>query len=138
MEQFVSRIFSVHQIAAAIKDARIARGWTQEDLATQTGFSRVWINRFEQSVISDPSFRRILTMCDVLNIDMSAAYAPGRQTPPTGRRIKRYVKGDTPKTDERNSQTIRPQTVMNAAAILEDLAGRANSDTGTRSGVNES
>lgn len=53
MDQFVSRILSIHQISVIIKDARLARGWTQKDLAAQTGLSRVWVNRFEQSAISE-------------------------------------------------------------------------------------
>lgn len=131
MEQFSSRIFSIHQIAAVIKDARNARGWTQEELAAQTGFSRVWINRFEQSVISDPSFRRILTMCDVLSIDLSASYAPGKQVLPTRQHSRQRAKGSASTALEGGERTIRPQTVREAAAILESLARRSDNGTVT-------
>ena len=131
MEQFASRIFSIHQIATVIKDARNARGWTQEELAAQTGFSRVWINRFEQSVISDPSFRRILTMCDVLSIDLSASYAPGKEVLPIRRHSQRRAKGSASTALESEERTIRPQTVREAAAILESLARRTENGTVT-------
>ncbi|KFI83797.1 MULTISPECIES: helix-turn-helix domain-containing protein [Bifidobacterium] len=131
MEQFSSRIFSIHQIATVIKDARNARGWTQEELAAQTGFSRVWINRFEQSVISDPSFRRILAMCDVLSIDLSASYAPGKQVLPTRRHSRQRAKGSASKALEGDERTIRPQTVREAAAILESLARGTENGTVT-------
>jgi transcriptional regulator with XRE-family HTH domain len=75
MEQFVSSVFSIHHMAAVVRDARLARGWTQEDLAVQSGFSRVWINRFEQTAIAEPSFSRILTMCNVLGIKLVVSYA---------------------------------------------------------------
>ncbi|WP_369344230.1 helix-turn-helix domain-containing protein [Bifidobacterium aquikefiricola] len=131
MEQFSSRIFSIHQIATVIKDARNARGWTQEEVAAQTGFSRVWINRFEQSVISDPSFRRILAMCDVLSIDLSASYAPGKQVLPTRRHSRQRAKGSASKALEGDERTIRPQTVREAAAILESLARGTENGTVT-------
>lgn len=131
MEQFASRIFSIHQIATAIKDARNTRGWTQEELAAQTGFSRVWINRFEQSVISDPSFRRILTMCDVLGIDLSASYAPEKQVLPTRQHSRQRAKGSASTALEGDERTIRPQTVREAAAILESLARRTDNGTVT-------
>jgi transcriptional regulator with XRE-family HTH domain len=121
MEQFVARVFSIHQIATVVKDVRNARGWTQEELAVRTGFSRVWINRFEQSAITDPSFRRILVMCDVLGVDLSASYTPGKQALPTSRHKRQRAK-----TKQNDKGTIQPQTVRDAAAILEALAQRAN------------
>lgn len=131
MEQFSLRIFSIHQIATVIKDARNSHGWTQEELAAQTGFSRVWINRFEQSAISDPSFRRILTMCDVLSIDLSASYAPGKQVLPIRRHSRQRAKGSASTALESGERTIRPQTVREAAAILESLARRTENGTVT-------
>ncbi|MFT8358326.1 helix-turn-helix domain-containing protein, partial [Bifidobacterium aquikefiri] len=61
MEQFVASISGIHHMATVVRDARLARGWTQEELAAQSGFSRVWINRFELTAIAEPSFSRILT-----------------------------------------------------------------------------
>lgn len=126
MEEFVSRIFSIHHIATIIKDARIARGWTQEQMAAQSGFSRVWINRFEQSAISDPSFRRILTMCDVLNVDLSASYIPGKRTLPTGRSNRQATKHGNATITRSDKRIMRAQTVMEATAILEALAKRTD------------
>lgn len=136
MEHFSSRIFSIHQIATVIKDARNTRGWTQEELAAQTDFSRVWINRFEQSAISDPSFRRILTVCDVLGIDLSASYAPGKQVLPTRQHSRQRAKGSASTALEGDERTIRPQTVREAGVILEALAQRAGKGSRKGSEVN--
>ena len=126
MARFVSRIFSVHQMASVIRDARIARGWTQEDMAQKTGLSRVWINRFEQCAITDPGMMRILTMCDVLGIDISASYDPERQLPLPRPQFKKPMKSGTPTTADLDTPTIRPKTMMEAAMILESLARRAS------------
>ena len=38
-----------------IKELRKKRGWTQEDLARWTGYSRVYINRLEKGKVPNPS-----------------------------------------------------------------------------------
>ena len=138
MKPLVASVASIHQIAATVRDARISRGWTQEELATRTGFSRVWINRFERSALLDPGFGRILTICTAFGIDLSASYMPKRhesidQSPTQhasigDHQLQRPAKtSDT--TQSSNMTTVRPQTMAQAAAILDSLAKQARDMT---------
>ncbi|MFT8704767.1 multiprotein-bridging factor 1 family protein [Bifidobacterium aquikefiricola] len=129
-------------MATVVRDARLARGWTQEDLAERSGFSRVWINRFEQTAIAEPSFSRILTLCNILGITLTVSYAidPDVIDPDAmNRRASPHEKAKEGETrsreenitesisdkmaDEKRSRQQRPS--KNAATILKTLALRA-------------
>ncbi|RSX51771.1 transcriptional regulator, XRE family [Bifidobacterium goeldii] len=69
-----SDIQSVRQLAVGLRDARIAAGLTQAELADQTGLSRPWINQFEQGKNTNASVGRILKLCRVLNVSCTISY----------------------------------------------------------------
>ena len=108
MAQFQAQIRTAKQFAAITKDARIAKGLTQEELAQLTGFSRPWINQFEQGKIDDPGMSRILTLCEALDITLALGYLPE----------------DTAPSQSKTKSPIIPDTTK-AATILEALTQRA-------------
>ncbi|MFT8639557.1 helix-turn-helix domain-containing protein [Bifidobacterium sp.] len=124
-------------MATIVRDARLARGWTQENLAAQSGFSRVWINRFEQTAIAEPSFSRVLTLCNILGIKLTVSYAIdpdalGRRESSLGRAKEGTVRSGEGNMGESISDTMtgdmpptRQRKSRNAATILETLALRS-------------
>lgn len=77
-------------------------------------------------------------MCDVLGVDLSASYMPGKQSLPTGRLSRQRAKDVDATTTETDERIIRPQTIMQAAAILGSLAQRTGKDNGIVSKVDGS
>lgn len=62
-----------HRFATLIKNARIARSWTQEDLVDATGISRQTIIRYESGRAVLPRPTELRNVCTVLNIDIREA-----------------------------------------------------------------
>nr|WP_204314842.1 helix-turn-helix transcriptional regulator [Bifidobacterium aerophilum] len=61
-------------MAASVRDARLAKGLTQADLAEYIGVSRPWISQFEQGKIANAGFGHILDLCRVLDITVTVSY----------------------------------------------------------------
>ncbi len=55
--------------ATLIREARRAKGWTQEDLITQSGISRATILRWESGRVDFPRPDQVRAACQVLGID---------------------------------------------------------------------
>lgn len=125
MSQLTSRISSIPQLAVAAQDARNARGWTQEELSQLTGISRAWINRFERGRIPDPGFAKLLTICAALGIEITASYQPGAQPLPHGNRPRQGRKGAPTQPAADSSAHIQPQTVLDAASLIEAITQQA-------------
>ena len=53
-----------------VKEAREARGWTQEYLAQITGVTRVYINRIETGLIPNPGLKNCKEIAYALGIDL--------------------------------------------------------------------
>lgn len=58
----------------AVRDARIARGLTQAELARRVGVSRPWISRFEGGRVENAGFERIMKLFEVLDMRMEVSY----------------------------------------------------------------
>jgi transcriptional regulator with XRE-family HTH domain len=58
-----------------LRQLRVAKGWTQEELADSAGVDRKSISRFENGVYS-PSLDRMFLLADALDIALSALIAP--------------------------------------------------------------
>lgn len=71
---YTSTIWSKSQLAVAVRDARIARGLTQAELAQRVGVSRPWISRFESGHVENAGFERIMKLFEVLDMRMEVSY----------------------------------------------------------------
>ena len=71
---YKSMIWSMRQLAISVRDARVARGYTQEELAQKIGVSRPWISRFESGHVANAGFERIMKLFEVLDMRMEVSY----------------------------------------------------------------
>jgi len=58
-------------LTAVVRSERMARSWTQEDLAQRIGVSRRWVGRFETGK-STAEIGLVLRVLNVLEIDLEA------------------------------------------------------------------
>ncbi len=80
---YTSTIWSKSQLAVAVRDARIARGLTQAELAQRVGVSRPWISRFESGHVENAGFERIMKLFEVLDIRMEVSYETNKSATPS-------------------------------------------------------
>lgn len=80
---YTSTIWSKSQLAVAVRDARIARGLTQAELAQRVGVSRPWISRFESGHVENAGFERIMKLFEVLDMRMEASYETNKSAIPS-------------------------------------------------------
>lgn len=80
---YTSTIWSKSQLAMAVRDARIARGLTQAELAQRVGVSRPWISRFESGHVENAGFERIMKLFEVLDMRMEVSYETNKSATPS-------------------------------------------------------
>ena len=80
---YTSTICSKSQLAVAVRDARIARGLTQAELAQRVGVSRPWISRFESGHVENAGFERIMKLFEVLDMRMEVSYETNKSATPS-------------------------------------------------------
>lgn len=68
-------ITTVKDFSIAVKDARLSRKLSQQELSEQTRIPRPWISQLEQGRIQNPGLDRCLALCKALEISMSAKYS---------------------------------------------------------------
>ena len=68
-------ITTVKDFSIAVKDARLSRKLSQQELSEQTRIPRPWISQLEQGKIQNPGLDRCLALCKALEISMSAEYS---------------------------------------------------------------
>lgn len=71
---YTSTVWSKRQLAVVVRDARIARGLTQAELAQRVGVSRPWISRFESGHVENAGVERIMKLFEVLDMRMEVSY----------------------------------------------------------------
>lgn len=81
---YTSTIWSKSQLAVAVRDARIARGLTQAELAQRVGVSRPWISRFESGHVENAGFERIMKLFEVLDMRMEVSYETNKSATSQG------------------------------------------------------
>ncbi|WP_115728344.1 helix-turn-helix transcriptional regulator [Actinomyces culturomici] len=64
----------IKEIGAAIAQARLDRGWTQQELADRVGVSRQWINAVEAG---SPNARLGLVLRTLLTLDLTIDLVEG-------------------------------------------------------------
>lgn len=80
---YTSTIWSKSQLAVTVRDARIARGLTQAELAQRVGVSRPWISRFESGHVENAGFERIMKLFEVLDMRMEVSYETNKSATPS-------------------------------------------------------
>jgi DNA-binding XRE family transcriptional regulator len=68
---------SLQELSRALIKARIARGWTQEQLAQELDMPKQQIQRYEATDYTSASLRRILEVAEALDIHFSATVKAG-------------------------------------------------------------
>jgi transcriptional regulator with XRE-family HTH domain len=56
-----------------IQLARQVKGWTIRDLERETGISNSLINQIETGHVKDPSFTKVVRLCEALNLPLEKA-----------------------------------------------------------------
>lgn len=71
----------IYDISDTVRDARKARGMTQQHLADTAGLSRSRLNRFEAGEVTDMNFGTVLGLLNALDMDLRVGpYNAGRPT----------------------------------------------------------
>lgn len=65
---------TVSDLATSIRDARLAAGISQADLATAAHLTRPWVSLFESGRNPNASLAKVLAMMDVLGITIRLTY----------------------------------------------------------------
>ncbi len=63
-------------VGARVRDARVARGWNQSDLARRAGVSTSYISRLESGVYRAPSLDRIRKVATALGLTVAELSEP--------------------------------------------------------------
>ena len=66
----MERIRTLAELAAAVRAARLQRGWSQQDAAVAAGVSRRFVNMFEGGLHRNAEIWRVLALLDALNVDL--------------------------------------------------------------------
>ncbi|MBB1029599.1 helix-turn-helix domain-containing protein [Dietzia sp. SLG310A2-38A2] len=119
-------------LATSVRDARIAAGMSQADLAAAAHLNRSWVSLFEGGHTPNASLSKVLAMLDVLDVTIrltytvpdpdSSANEVGRLTKPAPRTVS------TPRDDPDHSETSGPavlDSIALAAALKRRSAHRA-------------
>jgi transcriptional regulator with XRE-family HTH domain len=72
---------NLQAIGSAIRQARLAKGLTQAQLAQSTGLARTTINRVESGLVSDLGIRKVVTILDRLDRSLTVIARPRRGGP---------------------------------------------------------
>jgi HTH-type transcriptional regulator / antitoxin HipB len=76
------RLRTIADIGTSIRSARLARGWSQDQLAERAGVSRRWVSEIEAGK-STAQIGKILVALDALDIELhDATVAPDRPHEP--------------------------------------------------------
>ncbi|MGF0224940.1 helix-turn-helix domain-containing protein [Dietzia natronolimnaea] len=83
MATFAALARTVTDIATSVRDARLAAGMSQADLAAAAHLTRSWVSLFESGRAPNASLSKVLAMMDVLDVTIRLAYpVPDSDTPP--------------------------------------------------------
>lgn len=74
MAAFATRARTLADIATSVRDARLAAGMNQADLAAAARLNRSWVSLFESGRTPNASLSKVLAMMDVLGITIRLSY----------------------------------------------------------------
>lgn len=61
------------RVGEMIELARKVKGWTVRDLERETGISNSLISQIETGHVKDPSFTKVVRLCEALNLPLEKA-----------------------------------------------------------------
>lgn len=61
------------QIGGVIREARMARGCTQEEIARLLGMSRATISGIERGTVNEIGVRELMAVCAAVGLELNAA-----------------------------------------------------------------
>lgn len=82
MATFATRARTPNDIATSVRDARLAAGMSQADLAAAAHLSRPWVSLFESGRAPNASLSKVLAMMDVLGVAIRLTYTVPDSDPP--------------------------------------------------------
>lgn len=65
----------ISKISRSIRSTRLARGYTQAQLAARAGLSRTTVNQLESGVVADLGMRKLAELLSVLGLDLAVVAA---------------------------------------------------------------
>lgn len=84
MATFATGTRTVSDLATSVRDARLAAGMSQADLAKAAHLTRPWVSLFESRRAPNASLTKVLAMMDVLGITIRLTYpVPDPDSPPS-------------------------------------------------------
>jgi transcriptional regulator with XRE-family HTH domain len=140
MATFAAQARTVTDIATSVRDARLAAGMSQADLAAAAHLNRSWVSLFESGHTSNASLSKVLAMMDVLGITIRLSYTVPDSMPlvlDSARRPRRSPEesdtADAPAGDGEALTAAHPAPLDEAAlaaarAIRESHRARAIAD----------
>lgn len=72
---------SLQSIGSSVRQARLAKGITQAQLAQLAGLARTTINRVESGLVSDLGIRKVMAILDRLDRALAVVAKPQRAAP---------------------------------------------------------
>lgn len=139
MATFATRARTIADIATSVRDARLAAGMSQIDLAAAANLSRSWVSLFESGHTPNASVSKVLAMMDVLGMTIRLSYPvpdPEPLEPDTARRPRRSPEDpravDTVALAATNAASLNEAVLASVRAIRESHRERAIADETTR------
>jgi len=74
MATFSTRTRTLADIATSVRDARLAAGMSQTDLAAAANLNRSWVSLFESGRTPNASLSKVLAMMDALGVTLRLSY----------------------------------------------------------------
>lgn len=116
---------SLHDLGRALIKARIARGWTQEQLAQRLDLPKQQVQRYEAAGYGSASLGRILEVSEVLGIRVTGTIQSGKR-PELASELARSLAGhaavEAVQQVERRLR-LRRMTAVEARSVFDDLCG---------------
>lgn len=69
MQNKISKRYSLESVAKAIKDGRLAKGWSQRELSARSGLGQAQISRFENAEV-DLQLSSLIELARTLDLDL--------------------------------------------------------------------
>jgi transcriptional regulator with XRE-family HTH domain len=116
---------SLRELPRALVKVRIARGWTQKQLAQELDMPKQQIQRYEATDYTCASLRRILEVAEALDIHFSATVKAGStvgRVSELARSMAGYSAAEAVQHVERRIR-LRRMTANEARRIFDDLCG---------------